>query len=310
MSKNIAFLFPGQGSQYPGMGKELYENFPVAKEVFEEANETLGYDLAALCFEGTEAELQQTEKTQPAILTVSIAAERILAQEGIRPVITAGHSLGEYSALVAAGAISFKDAVRVVARRGRFMQDAVPEGQGAMAAILGLGDAEIEDICSKADGKVSAANFNSPGQVVIAGEKAAVERTMEAARAAGAKRALLLPMSVPSHCELMRPARERLAVELDGISFSTLGFPLVANVDAQECRDGETARENLKRQVTSPVRWTACMEKIAAKADMAIEIGPGKVLLGLLKRIKKDMPGFNVEDKSSLEKTLEMIRRG
>jgi [acyl-carrier-protein] S-malonyltransferase len=292
------------------MGKEFYDNFIEAREIFEEANEALGYDIATLCFQGSEEELRQTERTQPAILTVSIAVARVLDKKGLKPTIVAGHSLGEYSALVVAGSISFMDAVRVTAQRGRFMQEAVPEGVGAMAAIVGLESRKVEEICLRVSqaGKVSVANYNSPVQSVIAGEKPAVEIAMAEAKKEGARMAVFLPMSVPSHCDLMATARERLTVELDKITFADLDFPLLANVDSSETGSGQVARENLKKQLTNPVHWVDSMEKIVERVNTVIEVGPGKVLAGLMKRINKGIQSLNVEDLKSLERTLSALK--
>ncbi len=301
----IAFVFPGQGSQYAGMGKELAENFPVAREVFAEANDALGFDLARLCYDGPEDELRLTTNTQPAILTTSIAALRVLAQEtGLVPDYAAGHSLGEYSALVCAGALGFADAVRTVRLRGAFMQEAVPVGVGAMAAILGLEGADLEAVCQQAaQGEiVGPANFNSPGQVVIAGHAGAVERAMELAKARGAKRALPLPVSAPFHCALMTPAGERLREVLAGIAVAPLQVPVVTNVEAQPNRDEARVRDLLVTQVSAPVRWDESVQTMnQLGVDRFIEIGPGKVLAGLVKRILKGVTAQNVEDSSSLK---------
>lgn len=301
----IAFVFPGQGSQYPGMGKELAETFPVARQVFEEANDALGFDLAALCYNGPESDLKLTTNTQPAILTVSVAALKVLEQEcGLRPAYLAGHSLGEYSALVAAGALSFADAVRTVRQRGAFMQEAVPVGVGAMAAILGLDAGDLEAVCQEAaQGEVvSPANFNSPGQVVIAGHAAAVERAIELAKAKGAKRAMPLPVSAPFHCSLMVPAGERLAGVLSQVVVSALQAPVVTNVEAAPNRDAGRVKDLLVAQVSAPVRWDESVQKMSELGvDRFIEIGPGKVLAGLIKRIAKGAAAQNIEDVASLK---------
>lgn len=301
----IAFVFPGQGSQYAGMGKELADNFPAAKDVFTEANDALGFDLAGLCFNGPEEELKLTTNTQPAILTTSIAALRVLQQEtGLVPGFAAGHSLGEYSALVCAGALQFADAVRTVRQRGAFMQEAVPVGVGAMAAILGLEGADLEAVCAEAaQGEVlSPANFNSPGQVVIAGHAGAVERAMELARERGAKRALPLPVSAPFHCALMQPAGERLKGVLAGVEVSPMEVPVVTNVEARPNAEASRVRELLVTQVSAPVRWD---ESVRAMSDLGVdrfvEIGPGKVLAGLVKRIVKGVAAQNIEDCASLK---------
>lgn len=301
----IAFVFPGQGSQYPGMGRELADNFPVARQVFEEANDALGYDIAGLCFNGPEEELKLTTNTQPAILATSIAALRVLQQEvGLTAHLTAGHSLGEYSALVCAGALAFADAVRTVRQRGAFMQEAVPVGVGSMAAIMGLEGEALEDVCREAEqGQIVApANFNSPGQVVIAGHVEAVERAMELARQRGAKRALPLPVSAPFHCALMVPAGERLRTVLEGIVVSPLAIPVVSNVEALPNAQAERVRELLVAQVSAPVRWDESVLNMAAQGiERFVEIGPGKVLGGLIKRIAKGQVVQNVEDLASLK---------
>lgn len=302
----LAFVFPGQGSQFAGMGRDLADNFPVARQVFQEANDALGFDLASLCFNGPEDDLRLTTNTQPAIVTVSIAALRVVELEtGLRPDYAAGHSLGEFSALVAAGTLSFADAVRTVRKRGAFMQEAVPVGVGAMAAMMGLEEGAIEGICDQAaQGQiVSPANFNSPGQVVIAGHAEAVDRAIELAKAAGAKRALPLPVSAPFHCALMEPAGRRLAEVLAGIAFAPMNLPVVSNVEARPNNDSAHLAELLVRQVSAPVRWdesVACMAELGV--ERFIEIGPGKVLSGLIKRIAKGATAQNVEDVASLKK--------
>ncbi|MBG8560924.1 MULTISPECIES: ACP S-malonyltransferase [Pseudomonas] len=298
MSASLAFVFPGQGSQSLGMLAELGAQYPLVIDTFREASEALGYDLWALTQQGPEEQLNQTDKTQPAILTASIALWRLwLAEGGARPAFVSGHSLGEYSALVAAGSLSLGDAVKLVKRRGELMQEAVPAGQGAMAAILGLDDAVVVDLCAQAaQGEVvSAVNFNSPGQVVIAGAKAAVERAMEACKAAGAKRALPLPVSVPSHCELMRPAAERFAESVNAIHWQAPQIPLVQNVSAGVAGDLETLKSDLLEQLYKPVRWVECVQTLAANgAVQLVECGPGKVLAGLNKRCADGVNTFNL----------------
>lgn len=309
MSK-LAFLFPGQASQYPGMGKDLAANFAESRAVFAEADAALGFSLSQLCFEGSEDALKLTENTQPAILTVSVAAYRALAARGIEPDFAAGHSLGEYSALVAAGALEFSDAVKLVRQRGRYMQEAVPAGEGAMAAILGLSPADVAEVCRKAaDGEVvSPANLNSPEQTVIAGNAAAVKRSVEIASQAGAKRAVILAVSAPFHCALLMPAQKRLEVDLRATKFNNLRFPLVTNADAETIASGDEARESLIRQVTMPVRWLESVrEMIEQGVNIFVEVGPGKVLSGLLRQIDRSVRCFNVEDAASLQATLDKI---
>jgi [acyl-carrier-protein] S-malonyltransferase len=309
MSK-LAFLFPGQASQYPGMGRNLWESFPESRAVFEEADRVLGFSISQLCFEGPEDALKQTEYQQPAILTISIAAYRALEKRGITPEITAGHSLGEYSALVAAGALEFSTAVKLVRQRGRYMQEAVPAGEGAMAAILGLPPAEVAEICKKAaNGDVAApANLNAPEQTVISGTAAAVKRAVEIASQSGAKRTVILNVSAPFHCDLMMPAQKRLEPDLRGAKFSALRIPLVTNVDAEGITSGEEAREALIRQVTLPVRWLdSVREMIDRGVNIFVEVGPGKILSGLLRQIDRSVRCFNVEDAASLQVTLEKI---
>ena len=297
----IAFIYPGQGSQKVGMGKALADTFREAREAFDEADAALGEALSRLCFEGPEDQLTLTENTQPAILATSIAATRVLASRGITPAFVAGHSLGEYSANVAAGTIGFADAVRVVRRRGRYMQEAVPVGQGAMAAILGLDAATVLKACEEASqGEVvSPANVNGAGQVVIAGAAAAVQRASERARALGAKRAIPLPVSAPFHCALMKPAEERLAPELRALGVQAPRVPIVANVDGEPKGDAAAAIEALVRQVSSPVRWEDVVRRLASEGVTTyVEVGPGTVLSGLVRKIHREanVLSFGVPD--------------
>jgi [acyl-carrier-protein] S-malonyltransferase len=305
----IAFLFPGQGSQYAGMGRDLAEEFPAARQIFEEADTALGFALSKLCFNGPSDQLELTENTQPAILTVSIAALRVMEREGFpKPDFVAGHSLGEYSALVAAGSLSFSDAVKTVRARGRYMQEAVPVGVGAMAAILGADLDLIIGACAEAaEGQVcSAANINSPNQVVIAGDTAAIDRAIALLKDRGAKRAMKLNVSAPFHCALMQPAQERLAVDLDEIPFQDVGAPIVTNVDARAISSGAEARDALVRQVSQPVRWLESVEFLISQGVQSlVEIGPGKVLSGLVRQIDRSLRCVNVEDKASLCVTRE-----
>lgn len=325
--QKIAFLFPGQGSQYVGMGRELYETYPAARTVFDEADAALDFPLSKLIFEGPEDTLKLTEHTQPAILTVSTAAAKVLAEKGITAGLAAGHSLGEYSAHVAAGTLSFTDAVRAVRSRGRYMQDAVPAGQGAMAAILGMDPTLIRAVCEQvqdqltplpksagADGfdpktaVVSAANLNSPLQTVISGAKTAVERAAEVCKQGGAKRAVMLPVSAPFHCALMQPAEDALARDFAALTFKDPSFPVAANVSAAMVTQGDRARESLIAQVTGAVRWVECVQLLVKEgATHFVEVGPGKVLSNLVRQIlHKDaaQPVFHVEDNGSLEKAL------
>lgn len=303
----IAYVFPGQGSQYVGMAKEFIENFKESKEVFELASSALGYDLAQLCMHGPTERLNLTENTQPAILAASIAILQPLERRGITAQAAAGHSLGEFTAITAAGGLALKDAVALVKKRGRYMQEAVPAGAGLMAAILGMERADVEKTCLEAakNGIVAPANYNSPGQIVIAGEKAAVEKAMELAKAAGAKKTVPLAVSVPSHCAMMQPAGVRLAQDLERIALNDLRIPIVNNADAKFLRTAGELRPSLIRQISSPLLWEDSIKALAAAGfDTFMEIGPGKVLSGLVKRIAKDAKVLNVEDQKSMADAL------
>jgi [acyl-carrier-protein] S-malonyltransferase len=306
----IAFLFPGQGSQYAGMAKEFIEQFPESREVFDIAGSALGYDLAQLCIQGPVEKLNLTENTQPAILAASIAILRPLERRGLSAAAAAGHSLGEYTAITAAGGFALADAVVLVQKRGRFMQEAVPAGMGLMAAILGMERQDVEKTCHEAakNGIVAPANYNSPGQIVIAGEKKAVEKAMELARAGGAKKVIPLSVSVPSHCAMMKTAGDRLAQELERVAISDLSFPIVNNADAKFVRKASELRPSLIKQISSPLFWEDSINTMAADGcDTFIEIGPGKVLSGLVKRIVKNAKVLNVEDQKSMNETLSIV---
>lgn len=308
MTKKLAIVFPGQGSQSVGMLADLYQTYPLVQDTFNEASAALGYDLWALVANGPEEQLNETQRTQPALLTASVAVWRLWQQQGgATPAYFAGHSLGEYSALVCAGVLSLADAVKLVEKRGQYMQQAVPAGTGAMAAIIGLDDAAIAKACADAaQGEVVApVNYNSPGQVVIAGHKAAVERAGEACKAAGAKRALPLPVSVPSHCALMRPAAEQLAADLAALHFNTPVIPVVNNVDVEQADSAEAMKDALIRQLYSPVRWTETIEYFAAQGvTEVLELGAGKVLSGLIKRINKELNTSSITDSAALSAAL------
>ncbi|MEK6526696.1 MAG: ACP S-malonyltransferase [Nitrospirota bacterium] len=310
MASGVGLVFPGQGSQSVGMGRALYEAHPAVRKVYEEAGTILGYDVAALCFDGPPERLNLTEYTQPALLTASIAAFRLLEPAGLRPVAVAGHSLGEYSALVAAGGLTFSTAVSLVQKRGRYMAEAAPSGSGMVAAILGLSGEAVREACREASaiGVVAPANYNCPGQVVIAGEKAAVERAIELAKAKGSRKAIPLPVSVPVHTPLMRAAADRLARDVAAAAWSDLTVPLVNNADAKPLRLRAEVQASLIRQLPSPVLWE---ESVRAMNGMGvttfIEVGPGTVLTGLVKRIVPDAVSVNVHDPESLEATLNAL---
>ncbi len=313
MRGKIAIIFPGQGSQYVGMGRDVYEAYPQARMVFDEARDSIGFDIAGVCFNGPEEILNLTTNTQSAILTISIALWRVLEVKGVNSDFVAGHSLGEYSAIVAAGGITFKEAVSLVKKRGQFMQEAVPEGKGMMAAILGLQKKSIDDICreSSQKGIVSPANYNCPGQVVIAGEKGAVEQAMELAKAKGARRSIPLQVSVPSHSPLMSEAGERLRKELEMISVKDLKVPLVCNVKAKCISSSAEVRSALLRQIASPVLWEDSVKLMASSGtDTFIEVGPGRVLSGMVKRTVPEAKVLNVEDKKGLENILRELKIG
>ena len=306
----IAFVFPGQGSQHVGMGKSLSDRFDICRETLEHADEAVGVSLSTLCFQGPDDALMLTENTQPAVLAVSIAVYRLLASRGITPDIVAGHSLGEYSAHVAAGTISFADALRTVRRRGQYMQEAVPVGTGAMAAILGLDAQTVEQACQESAGAdiVSPANLNAPGQVVIAGHRSAVERASARAKELGARRAMPLPVSAPFHCALMKPAEQRLEPELRSLIVSDPSMPVVANVDAEPKRDATAAIDALVRQVSAPVKWEAVVGRLVAEGVRTfVEVGPGKVLSGLIRKIDRQAQTVNVEDLDGLARLEQLL---
>jgi [acyl-carrier-protein] S-malonyltransferase len=312
LNNSIAFLFPGQGSQFVGMAKDLVEKYPLARHTFAEADEALGYKLSQICFEGPEEQLRLTEITQPAILTASVAVLRVLETRVPKPSFVAGHSLGEYSAHVASGTVKFSDAVRTVRQRGKYMQEAVPVGVGAMAAILGMDLAQVTAVCHDAaqDEVCSPANINSPEQVVISGNTAAVQRAARQAEERGAKKAKLLTVSAPFHCSLMKPAQDRLKVDLDKLTLSKPVYPVACNVDADLVVDDLRARDTLVRQVTGAVKWQQCVQLLIEKGVQTfIEVGPGKVLWGLMRQIDRSRIAMNVSDDASLAKTLEALAK-
>ena len=309
----IAFVFPGQGSQFVGMGKDFYDHYPEARNLFEEANEILQYDISRICFDGPEDTLRLTENTQPALLIHSIMALKILRENGINSVLAAGHSLGEFSALVAAGALKFQDAVRLVNLRGKFMQEAVPVGIGSMAAIIGLPIEKIQELCERVSSNsnlVQPANLNSPVQTVIAGHKEAVETVSKDALTAGAKKAVVLPVSAPFHSALMKPAEIKLQKELEATEFYDLSFPVINNIEAKPIVKGNHARESLVKQVCSPVRWCETMQCIVdQEIDSVIELGSGKVLSGLMKRYNKTINCYQVGDRETLANLLRALKK-
>lgn len=308
----LAFVFPGQGAQAVGMGREFYDHYEVAKKLFEEADEALGYSITKLCFEGPEEELKLTANTQPAILTVSVIAQELLKENGVAPDIVGGHSLGEYSALVAAGVLSFSDAVVLVHKRGQYMQEAVPVGQGGMAAIIGLDNEVIGKACeeaSKEAGAVQPVNFNCPGQTVIAGTTEGVKAAVEKLSAAGAKKAVVLPVSAPFHSTLMKPAAEKLAAELDKVTLSDAKIPVVANYTGKLEQDAAEIKQNLVAQADHPVQWIQCVETMKAfGADTYVEAGPGRTLCGLNRRIDRKLKSLHVENIETLKKVLDSFK--
>lgn len=311
MSKT-AFIFPGQGAQAVGMGKDFYDNFDTARKLFDEADDALGYSIKQMCFEGSKDDLKLTENTQPAILVVSVIVNELLKAEGITAQISAGHSLGEYSALVAAGSLKFRDAVILVHKRGKFMQEAVPVGEGSMAAIIGLDDETIIKICAAASefGEVQAVNFNCPGQTVIAGKTAGVEAAVDQLKAAGAKKAVILPVSAPFHSTLMAPAAKKLAAELDKVELNDATFPVAANFNGELETSAADIKANLVAQADHPVKWIACVAAMKNfGADTFIECGPGKTLCGFNRRIDKAIRSLNVEDLDSFKKTLDTLKQ-
>ena len=308
----LAFVFPGQGAQAVGMGKDLFDQYDVAKRLFAEADEALGYSIKDMCFEGPADDLKLTANTQPAILTVSVIVNEILKEHGVQPDVAGGHSLGEYSALVAAGVLSFQDAVALVHKRGQYMQEAVPVGEGGMAAIIGLDDEAIAAACEKATkeaGEVQPVNFNCPGQTVIAGTTHGVEKAVEELKAAGAKKAVVLPVSAPFHSTLMKPAAEKLAAELDKVAIHDAAFPVVSNFTGELETKAEEIKANLVAQSDHPVRWIACVKTMQAfGADTFVEAGPGKTLCGFNRRIDRSIKSLNVENLESLQKTLDYLK--
>lgn len=308
----LAFVFPGQGAQAVGMGKDLFDQYDVAKRLFSEADEALGYSIKDMCFEGPADDLKLTANTQPAILTVSVIVNEILKEHGVQPDVAGGHSLGEYSALVAAGVLSFKDAVALVHKRGQYMQEAVPVGEGGMAAIIGLDDEAIAAACEKATkeaGEVQPVNFNCPGQTVIAGTTHGVEKAVEELKAAGAKKAVVLPVSAPFHSTLMKPAAEKLAAELAKVAIYDAAFPVVSNFTGELETKAEEIKANLVAQADHPVRWIACVKTMQAfGADTFVEAGPGKTLCGFNRRIDRSLKSLNVENLESLQKTLDYLK--